>query len=320
MTNDVTIHPLVSPWGRFGLYSFFIDAPEPAIVDTGIASSPAEGMAPALEAIGRRIEDVRWILLTHGHIDHIGGAHALWEMTGRKAQVVIHEADAPMLRSRQAHVDEYVAHRGQYIGDPEGAAKVAAAGQAVISGEMEPTMLVRGGETISLGGDVTVSVHAIPGHTPGSVAYVVDGQQSVFVGDAVQVHGAAAGFPGFTDPEAYRTSLRYLRDEVRPQHLYLGHPYRRIDGTPYGVELDAAQAAEALDQSLEVEGRVDAAAQDCLCAGLQETPSPYSPFTPVAEALGYEGDPTLEPSPFFTSMHGYRTHADQSSSKEHPTA
>lgn len=35
-------------------------------------------MGPALEAIGRRIEDVRWILLTHGHIDHIGGAYALW--------------------------------------------------------------------------------------------------------------------------------------------------------------------------------------------------------------------------------------------------
>ena len=86
MTKPVAVHPLVSPWGRFGLYSFFIDAPEPAIVDTGIASSPAEGMVPALETIGRRIEDVRWILLTHGHIDHIGGAYALWELTGRRAQ------------------------------------------------------------------------------------------------------------------------------------------------------------------------------------------------------------------------------------------
>src|SRR6188508_858810 len=102
MTAPVAVHPLVSPWGRFGLYSFFIDAPEPAIVDTGIASSPAEGMIPALEAIGRRI------LLTHGHIDHLGGAHALWELTGRRAKVVIHEADAPLLRSRGAHVDQYV--------------------------------------------------------------------------------------------------------------------------------------------------------------------------------------------------------------------
>ncbi|MGW3680116.1 MBL fold metallo-hydrolase [Streptomyces prasinus] len=318
MTHAVPVHPLVSPWGRFGLYSFFVDAPEPAIVDTGIGSSPAEGMAPALEALGRRIEDVRWILLTHGHIDHVGGAHALWELTGRRAQVVIHEADAPMLRSRRAHVEEYLAGRGRYLGDPEGEAKVTAAANAVISGEMEPTLLVRGGETLSLGGDVTVSVHSIPGHTPGSVAYVVDGQRSVFVGDSVQVHGAANGFPGYTDPVAYRAGLEYLRDEVRPRHLYLGHPYRRADGTPYGVELDAEQAREAIEQSLAVEGRVASAARGCLEAGPEETDSPYSPFARGAEELGYTGDPTLEPSPFFTSMHGYRTRHHQNASRTVP--
>ncbi|MBY8865837.1 MULTISPECIES: MBL fold metallo-hydrolase [Streptomyces] len=309
MTHDVAVHPLVSPWGRFGLYSFYIDAPQPAIVDTGIATSPAEGMAPALKALGRRIEDVRWILLTHGHIDHVGGAYALWERTGRRARVVIHEADAPMLRSRRAHVEEYRAGRGPYLRDPEGEAKVARAADAVISGEMEPTLLVRGGETLSLGGDVTVSVHAIAGHTPGSVAYVLDGQRAAFVGDAVQVHGAANGFPGYTDPAAYRAGLEHLRDRVRPRRLYLGHPYRRADGTPYGVELDEAQAREAIDQSLAAEDRVAAAACRCLEAGLTETDSPYSPFAPAAEALGYTGDPTLEPSPFFTSMHAYRTRA-----------
>ena len=316
MTEPVAVHPLFSPWGRFGLYSFFIDAPEPAIVDTGIASSPAEGMVPALAAIGRRIEDVRWILLTHGHIDHLGGAHALWELTGRRAQVVIHEADAPMLRSRRAHVDEYLAGRGQYLHDPDGEAKLTAATNAVISGEMEPDVLLRGGETLSLGGNVAVSVHSIPGHTPGSVAYVVDGQNDVFVGDAVQVHGAANGFPGFVDPAAYRASLRYLRDEIRPTHLYLGHPYRRADGTPYGVKLDAGEAAEALQGSLDVEARVNEAACGCLADGLQDSGSPYSPFTRAAQDLGYTGDPTLEPSPFFTTLHGYSTALDPTTHDE----
>ena len=166
-------------------------------------------MVPALEALGRRIEDVRWILLTHGHIDHVGGAHALWELTGRRAQVVIHEADAPLLRSRRAHVDQYLDGRGAVPATtPTARRSRPQAANAVISGEMEPTVLVRGGETLSLGGDVTVSVHAIPGHTAGSVAYVVDGQDDVFVGDAVQVHGAANGFPGYEDPAAYRSSLR----------------------------------------------------------------------------------------------------------------
>jgi hydroxyacylglutathione hydrolase len=307
MTQNVTIHPLVSPWGRFGLYSFFIDAPEPAIVDTGITTSPAEGMVPELEKLGRSIEEVKWILLTHGHIDHLGGAHALWELTGRKAQVVIHEADAPFLRSRRAHVDEFLAGRQQYIQDPEGEAKQLAATAKVISGEMEPTLVVSGGETISLGGDVTVSVHHIPGHTDGSVAYVVDGQDDVFVGDAVQVHGAANHFPGYVDPAAYRKSLEYLRDTVRPERLYLGHPYRNTEGVPFDIGMDAATAREALQESLDIEARVDAAARRCLEAGPDETDSPYSPFASVAEELGYTGDPTLEPSPFFTTLHGYRT-------------
>jgi len=311
MTEPVAVHPLVSPWGRFGLYSFFIDAPEPAIVDTGIASSPAEGMVPALKKLGRSIEDVRWILLTHGHIDHLGGAHALWELTGRRAQVVIHEADAPLLRSRRAHVDQYVDVRQQYIDNPNAVEEQTKAANHVISGEMEPTLLVKGGETLSLGGGVTVSVHHIPGHTAGSVAYVVDGQQSVFVGDAVQIHGAANGFPGYEDPAAYRSSLQYLRDEVRPEHLYLGHPYRNADGVPFGVELDREEARKALQGSLDLEARIDDVARRYLRAGLRETDSVYSPFAPVAEELGYTGDPTLEPSPFFTTMHGHLTQFNQ---------
>ena len=303
---SVDIHPLVSPWGRFGLYSFYLDAPEPAIVDTGIATSPAEGMAPALEALGRRIEDVRWILLTHGHVDHVGGAHALWELTGRRAEVVISEADAPLLRSRRTHVDQYLDVRAHYLGDPAGESKQTATAARAISGELEPTVPVRGGETLSLGGDVTVSVHAIPGHTAGSVAYVVDGQDDVFVGDAVQVHGAANGFPGYEDPRAYRAGLEHLRDVVRPRHLYLGHPYRTAAGVPYGVELDREQAQTALQESLDIEARVAAAASRYLRDGLQETDSAYSPFARVAEELGYTGDPTLEPSPFFTTLHGYK--------------
>lgn len=301
------IHILPSPWGRFELYSYFIDAPEPAIVDTGIASTPAEGIVPALAALGRRAEEVRWILLTHGHIDHVGGAHALWELTGRKAEVVIHEADAPMLRSRRSHVQEYLDGRGRYLHDREGEAKQIAVTRAAISGEIEPTSVLRGGETLSLGGDVRVSVHPIPGHSAGGVAYVVDGQNDVFVGDSVEMHGAAGGFPGYADPDAYRSSLIHLRDEIRPSRMFLGHPYRHADGQTGGVELGRDQAQAALQESIDIESRIRRAAQLCLADGLQGSDSPYSPFQRAAQELGYTRDPTLEPSPFFTTMHGYRS-------------
>jgi hydroxyacylglutathione hydrolase len=301
----VPIQILPSPWGRFELYSYFIDAPEPAIVDTGIASTPAAGIAPALAAVGRRVEDVRWILLTHGHIDHVGGAHALWELTGRRAEVVIHEADAPMLRSRRAHVEEYLDGRGRYLHDPDGEAKQIAVTRAAISGELEPTIVLRGGEELSLGGDVTVSVHSIPGHSAGAVAYVVGGQH-VFVGDSVEMHGAAGGFPGYADPDGYRSSLIHIRDEIRPTRMFLGHPYRHTDGRTDGVELGRDDAQAALQESIDIEARIRTVTERCLADGLVESVSPYSPFQKIAEELGYTFDPRLEPSPFFTTMHGYR--------------
>ena len=252
---------------------------------------------------------MRWILLTHGHIDHVGGAHALWELTGRRAQVVIHEADAPLLRSRRAHVQEYLDGRGHYLRDPEGEAKQVAVTEAAISGELEPTMLLRGGETISLGGDVTVTVHAIPGHRAGAVAYVVDGQNDVFVGDSVEMHGAASGFPGYDDPDAYRASLISLRDEIGPSTCSSGMPIATRTARPTASSSNASRRVRRWRRASSNESRIRSAAQGCLADGLVESESPYSPFDRVAEELGYTGDPTLEPSPFFITMHGYRTRA-----------
>lgn len=295
------VHTLFSPWGRFGLYSFLIDAPEPALVDTGVTAT-VEATIAELAKLGRRIEDIRWILLTHGHIDHLGGAHALWEATGRKAKVVIHEGDLAYLQSRRTHVAQYLNTRAQYIDNPDAEAEQTAMMAGAISGEMEPHVILRGGEVLDLGGDVRVAVHHTPGHTRGSVAYELLGQGDVFVGDAVQIHGAANGFPGYEDAVAYRASLELLRNTVQPQRMFLGHPFRGVDGQAYDIELDAAAAREALDESLAIEAEVRDSARR---HGITESASLYSPFAAVAEELGYEGDPRLEPSPFFTTLHGY---------------
>lgn len=300
----VAIHPLVSPWGRFGLYSYFIDAPSPAIIDTGIASSPREGMAPALEKIGRRIEDVRWILHTHGHIDHIGGTAALWEATGRRAQVAIHEADADLLRSPQAIINKNLVIGARYAPTPDQEAVQVAQAEAVISGGVEPTVLLQGGEELDLGGGVRVRVHHVPGHTAGSVAYEVVGQGDLFTGDAVMLNGAASGIPGYDEPVGYRGSLEALRDGVRPQRLYLGHPYRWPDGESAGVVVEGTDVARAFEVSLDVADRI-AAAFAAGAEGVRETDSVYSPFEAIAADLGYAGDPTHEPWSFFTTLHGH---------------
>jgi glyoxylase-like metal-dependent hydrolase (beta-lactamase superfamily II) len=303
--STVDIHTLSSKWGPFELYSFFINGSEPALVDTGIASSPENGFLEGLEKLGCRVEDLKWILLTHGHIDHIGGAYKIWEMTGRKAKIVIHEKDVELLRSRRAHVEEYLEGRARYIKDPEGEAKVTQAGLGAISGEMEPDIIVRHGDEIALGSDVTIRVHDTPGHSAGSVSFEVVGQGDVMVGDAVQVYGAANGFPTYPDPDAYRSSLMHLRDVVKPNRIFMGHPFRSKGADPLGVVLTREQAAEKIQESLEVEALIRKAAEDIGLDGPEVAPTIYSPFTKMAEHLGYDGDPTREPSPFFTTMHGY---------------
>ena len=133
----------------------------------------------------------------------------------------------------------------------------------------------------------------------------MDGQKAVLAGDAVQIHGAADRFPGYEDPVAYRSSLQYLRDEIRPQHLLPGASVPRGRRGALRRRARQRQAQRALQESLDIEARIGDVAHRYLRDGLQETDSVYSPFGWVAEELGYEGDPTLEPSPFFTTLHGY---------------
>ena len=52
-----------------------------------------------------RGRNLKYLLLTHGHFDHIGGAAALRAATG--AKVVVHKADAPMLASGTKNLGEY---------------------------------------------------------------------------------------------------------------------------------------------------------------------------------------------------------------------
>ncbi len=74
--------------------AFYIDEPDGGVlIDTGFAGN-AEKILGALRELGRQPSDVKHLLLTHTHADHIGNAAALRKATG--AQTYMHPLDAPI--------------------------------------------------------------------------------------------------------------------------------------------------------------------------------------------------------------------------------
>ena len=107
------------------------------------------------------VQKPKYILLTHGHFDHILGVAALSEYTG--AKVASHEADA------------------QCLSDPE---KSLACETECVQTPTKADILLHDGDEIALGRHKLKVMHT-PGHTQGSVCYI-DGQERViFSGDTL---------------------------------------------------------------------------------------------------------------------------------------
>jgi glyoxylase-like metal-dependent hydrolase (beta-lactamase superfamily II) len=265
-----------------------------------VAASPAGVIEPALQAAGFSIRDVRWILATHGHFDHIGGAHAAREMTEQPARVTIHEADAHWLANRANHVRDYAGLRFKYLDAPEALAQTDALVMESLSGELAADREVKEGDRFSLGGGVDVSVMHTPGHSPGSVTYVLDGLDWAFCGDAMQVCGSSGNkFPLYVDPRAYRGSLLRLRDDLRPKRLHLGHRYLAPSRVPHENQMGGQELDTAFRESLEFEARLAAAA-----ALVPPGATTAADFAQAAASLGYPADDPLAWPPSFLATLG----------------
>lgn len=308
MTNSVRVIPIECKFGPTSAYAYYIDAPEPALIDTGIASSASQEIETVLAENGLRIEDIRWILLTHGHVDHLGGARAVWEKTGGRAEVVIPQKEAYLLRNRSAHITDYKQLQGQYL-DAETQEKHTAILLNDIGEDLEPTVEVVGGDCISLGGDVSITVVETPGHSIGSVTFVLDGLEWAFAADAVQMYGGAkSGIPTIEYPALYRQSLQHLLEEVRPKRLYLGHHFRDANGAIVSPQVDGDEVSTVLHASLEMDAKLAAVVERHLSGNAQSTESNglYGPFGSIADEIGYTGDPRNLPCAFFVTVNGYQ--------------
>lgn len=145
------------------------------LIDAGLPES-APLIAAAIRQSGYQTADLRRLVLTHFHADHIGAAAGIagWG----EVEVLAHRDDAPFIRARAAGPAPDLADWEQPIYE-----------QVMSQLAPEPVVPPRidreldDGDTLGFG-DGAVAV-AVPGHTPGSVALYLPRHQVLFTGDAV---------------------------------------------------------------------------------------------------------------------------------------
>ncbi len=141
--------------------------------------------------------DLQYILLTHGHFDHIGGVRDIKKEYGCK--VVISSVDAPMLSSGKASLAAFCGAE---------------------QNNTEPDITVQDGDEIELG-TLKIKVLSTPGHTSGSVCYVVG--DALFSGDTLFYCSCGrTDFPTGSSDDMIK-SLKKLASLDGNYKVYTGH-------------------------------------------------------------------------------------------------
>lgn len=136
--------------GVAGLSSVLIDSGDGLILLDGDLPQSAEAIAAHVRALGHDVREIRWILASHGHFDHVGGIAALQRMSGARVAASAKTAEA-LREGGPVDDDPQLGYHGTF---PSVSAVVA----------------VADGGTITLG-DVVVTAHLTPGHTPGATTW-----------------------------------------------------------------------------------------------------------------------------------------------------
>ncbi|MFD9508184.1 MBL fold metallo-hydrolase [Streptomyces mirabilis] len=243
------VAPGVHRLGDHGVNFYLIEDPDGLVlVDAGTPAHLTQ-LRTLLAGLGHSVADVRAVLLTHGHPDHTGLAHTLQEAG---AGLWIHERDAVILRDgprsamRHARPERsmllYLLRRPSALALPLQLARAGAFTAPAVRG-------ARVFDADQVLEDVPGAPQAVvlPGHTPGSTAYLFTDRGLLFTGDALVT---ADGFSDRTGPtivsrcfthdsRAALTALDRL-DELTADLLLPGH------GEPFteGVRTATRQARQ----------------------------------------------------------------------------
>jgi metallo-beta-lactamase class B len=170
-----------------------------------------------IKKVGIDLRDIKYIILSHGHLDHVGGAARLQEVTG--ARVVAVAEDWTMIEALNGRTNRR---------DPSKPNRTP-----------KRDMVVKDGDTLTLGNQ-TLKFHQLPGHTPGVLMTegitVFDGGRSY---KAVVPAGAAGG-PGLAGAEQGVKNANKLAAIQGVQVNLQIHSWAEPNGYPGGGVLERA--------------------------------------------------------------------------------
>ena len=166
------------------------------VVDTGPVRSVSR-ILRALRLLGRAADEVEQVLITHYHLDHVGGLAGLRRQV--PTRVGVHAVEAPYVCGE---LPLPVPFRHPVLMRPFRPAR------GVLCPPCQVDTLLRHGDELPVLGGLRV-IHT-PGHTPGHIALHLPGRGLLIAGDALQVRGAQLTPPARLVTEDWDEALRSL--------------------------------------------------------------------------------------------------------------
>jgi glyoxylase-like metal-dependent hydrolase (beta-lactamase superfamily II) len=230
------IHSLRQTMGG-RVHAFLLDDGEGLTLIDTLYDTDGHRVLEAIRGLGRAPQDLRRIVLTHGHRSHLGGLAALKRASG--ATVYAHEWEEDIISGdRKAQAVTIVPMRPLRT-----YARVypLQLGLALGVGRHPPCAVDEAIEDGSRVGPLEV-IHA-PGHSPGHLAFWWPERRALFAGDAIATWPElAAGWPAFNlNERQHRATIGRLA-ELDAEIVAVGH------GEP--IREDAARAVQHLATSM----------------------------------------------------------------------
>lgn len=179
------VHPIrvSNPFFEGANTVYVIESNPLTIIDTGVATQIAfDRLVQGIQERGLQLDDIGRIILTHKHIDHIGNAWRIQQMTG--AEILIHESEVKAISKVDAQGERFASLVNRRFEDWGVPSSERADSKKIPDWEIESAhaSALTDGQRIDLGNGSVEVIHT-PGHTMGSICLLYG--PYLFTGDHV---------------------------------------------------------------------------------------------------------------------------------------